>query len=58
MTAIWVVSTTLAVARSRQVRAAIRAVVAFAIDFTVVLSVAGAAVTVLTAAFLLAAPPV
>jgi hypothetical protein len=58
LTAIWVVSTTLAVARSRQVRAAIRAVVAFAIDFTVVLSVAGAAVTVLTAAFLLAAPPV
>ena len=58
LAAIWVVSTTLAIASSPQVRAALRAVVAFAIDFTVVLSVAGAAVTFLTAAFLLAAPPV
>ena len=58
LTAVRVVSTTLAIARSRQVRAAIRAVVAFAVDFTVVLSVAGAAVAILTAAFLLTAPPV
>lgn len=57
-TAVRVAKTTLAVARSPQVRAAIYAVVAFAIDFTVVLSVAGAAVIALTAAVLLAAPPV
>ena len=57
-TAVRIVSATMAVARSRQVRAAIRAVVAFAIDFAVVLSVAGAAVIILTAAFLLTAPPV
>lgn len=56
--AVWVVSTTLAIARSRQVRAAILAVYAFAIDFAVVLSVVSAAVIILTAAFLLTAPPV
>ena len=56
--AVRVVSTTLAIARSRQVRAAISAVYAFAIDFAVVLSVVSAAVIILTAAFLLTAPPV
>ena len=57
-TAVRVVSATMAIARSRQVRAAVHAVFAFAIDFTVVLSVASAAVIILTAAFLLTAPPV
>ena len=56
--AVRVATTTLAIARSPQVRAAIHAVVAFAIDFTVILSVAGAAVIALSAAVLLAAPPV
>ena len=56
--AVRVVSTTLAIAHSRQVRAAILAVHAFAIDFAVVLSVVSAAVIILTAAFLLTAPPV
>ena len=56
--AVWVVSTTLAIARSRQVRAAALAVYAFAVDFAVVLSVISAAVIILTAAFLLTAPPV
>ena len=57
-TTVRVVSATMAIARSRQVRAAVHAVVAFAIDFAVVLSVASAAVIILTAAFLLTAPPV
>jgi hypothetical protein len=56
--AVWVVSTTLAIARSRQVRAANLAVYAFAVDFAVVLSVVSAAVIILAAAFLLTAPPV
>ena len=52
-----VASTTVAVARSRQVHAAIRAVYWFVVDFAVVLSVAAAAVAILAAAFLLTAPP-
>ena len=51
-------STAVAIARSRQVRAAIRAVFAFVVDFAVVISVAGTAVAILAAAFLLTAPPV
>jgi hypothetical protein len=58
LAAVRVATTTLAIARNRQVRAAVHAVIAFAIDFTAVLSVAGAAVIILTAAFLLTAPPV
>jgi hypothetical protein len=50
-------STTVAVARSRQVHAAIGAVYRFFVDFAIVLSVAGGAVIILTAAFLLTAPP-
>jgi hypothetical protein len=57
-TGVRIVSTAVAIARSRQVRAAIRAVFAFVIDFGVVISVAGAAVAILAAAFLLTAPPV
>jgi hypothetical protein len=56
--AVRVVSTTMAIARSPQVRAATLAVYAFAIDFAVVLSVTSAAVIILAAAFLLTAPPV
>jgi hypothetical protein len=58
LAAVRVASTTMAIARSRQVRAAVQTVVAFAIDFAVILSVAGAAVMILAAAFLLTAPPV
>jgi hypothetical protein len=58
LTGVGIVSTAVAIARSRQVRAAIRAVFAFVIDFGVVISVAGAAVAILAAAFLLTAPPV
>jgi hypothetical protein len=54
----WIAATTVAIARSRQVRGAIRAVFAFVVDFGVVISVAGAAVAILAAAFLLTAPPV
>ena len=57
-TGVRIVSTAVAIARSRQVRAAIRAVFAFVVDFAVVISVAGAAVVILAAAFLLTAPPV
>ena len=57
-TAAWVVSTTLAIARSRPVRASIAATYAFAVDFAVVLSVLSAAAMILAAAFLLTAPPV
>ena len=53
-----VASTIVAVARSRQVHAAIRAVYWFVVDFAVVLSVAAAAVAILAVAFLLTAPPV
>jgi hypothetical protein len=53
-----IVSTTVAIARSRQVRTAIRAVFAFAVDFGIVMSVACTAVAILAAAFLLTAPPV
>jgi hypothetical protein len=53
-----VVTATVAIARSRRVRVAIRAVYAVAVDFTLVMSVACAAVAILTAAFLLTAPPV
>jgi hypothetical protein len=52
-----VASTTVAVARSRQVHAAIRAVYWFVVDFAIVLSAAAAAVAILAAAFLLTAPP-
>jgi hypothetical protein len=52
-----VASTTVAVARSRQVHAAIRAVYRFVVDFAIVLSVAAGAVVILAAAFLLTAPP-
>ena len=52
-----VASTAVAVARSRQVHAAIRAVYRFVVDFAVVLSVAAAAVAILAAALLLTAPP-
>jgi len=58
LTAVRVASATLAIVRSRRVRAAVHAVVAFAIDFAVVLSVVSTAVIILTAAFLLTAPPV
>ncbi len=57
-TGVRIVSTAVAIARSRQVRAAIRAMFACVIDFGVVISVAGAAVAILAAAFLLTAPPV
>jgi hypothetical protein len=53
-----VASTTVAVARSRQVHAAIRAIYRFVVDFAIVLSVAAGAVIILAAAFLLTAPPV
>jgi len=50
-------STTVAVARSRQVHAAIGAIYRFFVDFAIVLSVAAGAVIILAAAFLLTAPP-
>ncbi len=52
------VSATVAIARSRRVHAALRAVYALIVDFTLVMSVACAAVAILAAAFLLTAPPV
>lgn len=52
------VATTVAIARSRRVHAALRAVYALIVDFTLVMSVACAAVAILAAAFLLTAPPV
>ena len=53
-----VASTTVAIARSRRIRVAIRAIYALVVDFGLVMSVAGAAVAILAAAFLLTAPPV
>jgi hypothetical protein len=53
-----VASTVVAVARSRQLHAAIRAVYRFAVDFAIVLSVAAGAAVILAVAFLLTAPPV
>lgn len=53
-----IVSTTVAIARSRQVRAAIRAIFEFVVDFGIVMSVICSAVAILAAAFLLTAPPV
>lgn len=51
-------SMAVAIATSRQLRAALRASYAFAVDFAIVLSTAAAAVVILTAAFALTAPPV
>jgi hypothetical protein len=53
-----VVATTVVIARSRRVRAGLRAVYAVIVDFALVMSVACAAVAILAAAFLLTAPPV
>jgi hypothetical protein len=53
-----VVSITVAIARSRQVRAAIRAIFEFVVDFGIVMSAICSAVAILAAAFLLTAPPV
>jgi hypothetical protein len=52
------VALTVAVATSPRLHAALRAVYAFIVDFAIVLGMAVAAVAILTAAFLLEAPPV
>jgi hypothetical protein len=51
------VSLTTAIAISPRLHAALRAVFAFVIDFAIVLGVGTAAVAMLTAAFVLGAPP-
>jgi len=53
-----VAAMTLAIVRSRRIRAALRAVYAVIVDFALVMTVACAAVAILAAAFLLTAPPV
>lgn len=53
-----VASTTVSIARSPRLHVAIRTIYALVVDFGLVLSVAGAAVVILAAAFLLTAPPV